>query len=138
MLPRYFLLLSELEQIDSVITWELDNIKEQHPSLVYILNLLNQKLDLINTTQLESLQSILPQPKEVNISETGISFHSETMLKSGSFLHLSLSQPNNSFHIAATVNVVYCAEKDEDGFRIGAHFVSIHSKDRNKLAEVLT
>ncbi len=47
MIPRYFLLLSELAQIDSVLEWEIDAIKTEHPGFGHIFSLLNQKIDLI-------------------------------------------------------------------------------------------
>ena len=37
MIPRYFLLLSELAQIDSVLEWEIDAIKTEHPGFGHIL-----------------------------------------------------------------------------------------------------
>lgn len=135
MLPRYFQLLAELKQIDSVISWEIDNVKTEQPSLGHILGLLNQKLDLMNTTSYESIQAFLPSPEKVNVSESGLSFFTYSPLHSNAYIHISLSHPENMFHIATTAHVVYCLEQPNRTYRVGAHFISIHQKDRLKLAE---
>lgn len=62
MIPRYFLLLSELAQIDSVLEWEIDAIKTEHPGFGHIFSLLNQKIDLINHSTYDSLKGMLPSP----------------------------------------------------------------------------
>ncbi|MFC3903128.1 PilZ domain-containing protein [Acinetobacter marinus] len=135
MIPRYFLLLSELAQIDSVLGWEIDAIKTEQPGLGHILGLLNQKLDLINTTAYDSLQNMLPSPKKVNISESGLSFFTKDALRNDSYIHLTFADTENHFQVAATAHVVYSIVGDDGMSRIGAHFISIHPKDREKLAD---
>ena len=137
MLPRYFQLLSEFKQIDEVVGWELERIKAEQPHLGHILGLLNQKLDLINNSSYESIQAYLPQPQQINVSESGLSFFTENLLRTGSYVHLTLSDPEGNFHIAATAHIVYCLEQPNGTHRVGAHFISIHQKDRLALGEAV-
>lgn len=135
MLPRYFQLIAELKQIDSVILWEIDKVKTEHPSFGHILSLLNQKLDLINTNTYDSIQAFLPVPDRVNVSESGLSFFTDVALRNDAYIHITLSHPDGLFHIAATAHIVYCLEQPNKNYRIGAHFINIHQKDRIKLAD---
>ena len=138
MLPRYFQLLSEFQQIDEVLGWELDRIKAENPDFGHILGLLNQKLDLINSSSYESIQAYLPRPQQVNVSETGLSFFTDSHLRTGSYIHLTLSDPERQFHIAATAHIVYCLEQPNGTYRTGAHFISIHQKDRVALSDAVS
>lgn len=137
MLPRYFQLLSEFKQIDEVLGWELDRVKKDHPEFGHILGLLNQKLDLINSSSYESIQAALPTPQQVNVSESGLSFFTEIALRTGSYIHLTLSDPEGNFNVAATAHIVYCLEQPDGSHRAGAHFISIHQKDRIALGEAV-
>jgi len=48
---------------------------------------------------------------------------------------VTLSHPDNHFHIAATAQIAY-AEPDTQGtFRIGAYFITLHPHDKVKIAE---
>ena len=78
---------------------------------------------------------MLPIPEHVNFSETGLSFFSERPIKEGTYLHVTLSHPENFFHIAATTQVVYSREEENGQYRTGAYFISLHPQDRVKLAE---
>ena len=138
MLPRYFQLLSEFKQIDEVLGWELDRVKQEHPDFGHILGLLNQKLDLINTSSYESIQAYLPRPQQVNVSESGLSFFTDNQLRTGSYIHLTLSDPEGNFHVAATAHIVYCLEQPDGSHRAGAHFISIHQKDRIALGDAVS
>ncbi len=55
---------------------------------------------------------MLPVPEQVNFSESGLSFYSERELNTGSYIHVTLSHPENFFHIAATAQVVYSREEE--------------------------
>lgn len=135
-LPRYFLLLAELDQIDSVNAQLSETLRIDHPQIARALSLMNQKLDLITGAFYDAMvESMLPSPTRVNISESGLSFYARERIAPGSHLHLSISHPNNAFHLAATARVVYSEDEDLEGFRTGAYFISLHPNDRTKLAD---
>lgn len=134
-LPRYFLLLAELDEIDSVHNQVTQGFAEEHPTLARIIQLMNQKLDLITGALYDAMvETMLPSPTRVNISESGLSFYARERIPPGSHVHLTLSHPENAFHLAATARVVYSEDEDLEGFRTGAYFISLHPNDRAKLA----
>lgn len=135
-LPRYFLLLAELDEIDSVHQQFARRLEQESPVIARVIKLMNQKLDLITGAFYDAMvETMLPIPSRVNISESGLSFYARERITPGSHVHLTISHPENAFHLAATASVVYCAEEDNEGFRTGAYFVSLHPNDRAKLAE---
>ena len=135
-LPRYFLLLAELDQFDHALNYELEQLAEKDQQIARILSLFNQKLNLITGSLYDSIvQSMLPVPEDVNFSESGLSFFSDHPIKDGSYIHLTLSHPENFFHIAATAQVVYSRAEDNGQFRTGAYFVTLHPQDRAKIGE---
>ena len=138
-LPRYFLLLAELDQFDHALNYELEQLAEKDQQIARILSLFNQKLNLITGSLYDAIvQSMLPVPEHVNFSETGLSFFSERPIKEGTYIHVTLSHPENFFHIAATAQVVYSREEESNLYRTGAYFITLLPQDRAKLAESIS
>ena len=135
-LPRYFLLLAELDQFDHALGYELEHLNEKDQQIARILSLFNQKLNLITGSFYDNIvQSLLPVPEQVNVSEHGLSFFSSQPLAQDAYIHITLGHPENFFHIAAIAQVAYCNETEEPHeFRIGAYFITLHPQDRAKLA----
>ena len=134
-LPRYFLLLAELDQFDHALNYELEQLNQRDQQIARILSLFNQKLNLITGSLYDAIvQSMLPIPEHVNFSETGFSFFNERPIQEGTYVHVTLSHPENFFHIAATAQVAYSREENSK-FRIGAYFITLHPQDRVKLSE---
>ena len=135
-LPRYFLLLAELDQFDHAFRYELEQLNEKDQQIARILSLFNQKLNLITGSFYDNIvQSLLPVPEQVNFSENGLSFFSSQALNEGTYIHITLSHPENYFHIAATAQVAYSSADEQGKFRIGAYFITLNPQDRAKLAE---
>src|SRR5699024_3891240 len=138
-LPRYFLLLAELDQFDHALNYELEQLNQRDQQIARILSLFNQKLNLITGSLYDAIvQSMLPIPEHVNFSETGFSFFNEHAMQEGTYLHVTLSHPENAFHIAATAQVAYSREEDNGKYRIGAYFITLHPQDKVKLSEAVT
>ncbi len=137
-LPRYFLLLAELDQFDHASRYELEQLNEKDQQIARILSLFNQKLNLITGSFYDNIvQSLLPVPEQVNFSENGLSFFSAQDINEGTYIHITLSHPENFFHIAATAQVVYSNPDEQGKFRIGAYFITLNPQDRAKLAETI-
>ena len=138
-LPRYFLLLAELDELDSVQKITLAGIEKEQPKIALVLQLMNQKIALLTGSLYDSMvESLLPTPTRVNISESGLSFYARERIPTGTHMHLTISHPHNSFHLAATARTVYAEDEDLEGFRTGAYFISLHPHDRAKLAECIS
>lgn len=137
-LPRYFLLLAELDQFDHALMYELEQLNQKDQQIARILSLFNQKLNLITGSLYDSIvQTMLPVPAQVNLSETGLSFYAEQEIPQQSYIHITLSHPDNYFHIAATAQVVYSNQEENGLYRTGAYFMSLHPQDKVKLTEAL-
>jgi len=137
-IPRYFLLLAELDELETVQQMTLDALAVQQPEVARVLDLMNKKIALLTGSLYDSMvESLLPSPTRVNISESGLSFYARERIPPGSHIHLTLSHPSNAFHLAATARTVYSEEEDLEGFRTGAYFISLHPHDRSKLAECI-
>ncbi|MBV7307455.1 PilZ domain-containing protein [Acinetobacter johnsonii] len=138
-LPRYFLLLAELDQFDHALNYELEQLSEKDQQIARILSLFNQKLNLITGSLYDTIvQTMLPTPEHVNFSESGLSFYSEKQIQDGTYIHLTLSHPENFFHIAAIAQVVYSNEEENGKCRTGAYFITLHPQDRVKLADCIS
>lgn len=134
-LPRYFLLLAELDQFDHAFRYELEQLNEKDQQIARILSLFNQKLNLITGSFYDNIvQSQLPVPEQVNFSENGLSFFSAQDINEGIYIHITLSHPENYFHIAATAQVAHSTADEQGKFRIGAYFITLNPQDRAKLA----
>jgi hypothetical protein len=138
-LPRYFLLLAELDELESVQKITLAGIEKEQPAIAQVLQLMNQKIALLTGSLYDSMvESLLPTPTRVNISESGLSFYARERIPTGTHMHLTISHPHNAFHLAATARTVYAEDEDLEGFRTGAYFISLHPHDRAKLAECIS
>ena len=45
--------------------------------------------------------------------------------------------PENFFHIAATAQIAYSEPADNEQYRVGAYFITLHPQDKVKLAECI-
>jgi len=137
-MPRYFLMLAELDELQSVQQLTMGKLAAEHPDIARVLDLMNKKIDLLTGSLYDSMvDSLLPSPMRVNISESGLSFYAREHIPPGSHIHLTLSHPTNAFHLAATARTVYSEDEDLEGFRTGAYFISLHPNDRSKLADCI-
>ena len=50
---------------------------------------------------------------------------------------MTLSHPENFFHIAAIAQVAYSEPHHEGSYRIGAYFVTLHPQDKVKLSQCI-
>ncbi|KAF1021764.1 MAG: hypothetical protein GAK29_03335 [Acinetobacter bereziniae] len=50
---------------------------------------------------------------------------------------MTLSHPENFFHIAATAQIAYAETVENEQYRVGAYFITLHPQDKVKLAECI-
>lgn len=133
-LPRYFQMLNDLERLGKTQQQLIDKLCLRHPELGDVLDIFDQKIALLTTSLYDMMASTMPAPVQVNVSPSGLSFNVTDELPINTHLHVTLTHPDHQFHVAATARVVYCTPRP-NGFRIGAHFISIRPADRNQVAE---
>lgn len=135
-LPKHFTLAQELAQADALQRQHLDALQAELPQLEGLFAALNQKIDILARAIGGGLSSVVsPAPQNVNLSESGLSFHAAEPLLPGIHLHLAISNTSRDYHIAATGRVVFCEEEDLEGYRTGVAFVTLREEDRQTLAQ---
>ncbi len=135
-LPRYFTLFSEIEQVNSVQRGQMQMLERENERLHGLFQAVNLKIELLTGAIYDGLAKLLsPIPQQVNLSESGLSFHAIEALAVGTHLHLAISHLEHHYHIAATVRVVYCEDEDLEGFRTGVYFININPSDRARLSQ---
>jgi len=138
-LPRYFTLFAEMEQVDSVQRSQMQLLERENERLHGLFQALNLKVELLTGAIYDGLAKLLsPIPQQVNLSESGLSFHATEAITPGTHLHLAISHLEHHYHIAATARVVYCEDEDLEGFRTGVYFININPSDRARLAQDIT
>jgi hypothetical protein len=135
-LPRYFTLFAEIEQVDSVQRSQMQLLERENERLHGLFQAMNLKLELLTGAIYDGLAKLLsPIPQQVNLSESGLSFHAPEAITPGTHVHLAISHLEHHYHIAATARVVYCEDEDLEGFRTGLYFININPSDRARLSQ---
>ncbi|MCD6061346.1 MAG: PilZ protein [Moraxellaceae bacterium] len=134
-LPHHFTLSQRLQRVDDLVRDELDDLRDARPELGLVLDTVSEKLDILARAIEGSIgQLVSPAPKNVNLSESGLSFHAEEPVMPGTLLHLAISNTRRNYHIAAIGRAVYCEEEDLEGYRTGVAFLTLRDEDRQVLA----
>lgn len=134
-LPQHFTMRDELAQIDSAQRAHIKALAEENPRIGSLFQSINLKIDIIAQAINDSLGRMLsPVPQRVNLSASGLSFHASEPVTPGSYLHLAISSPANSYNVAAIGRVVFCEDEDLEGFRTGVAFVNLRHLDRQTLS----
>lgn len=134
-LPRYFTLFGEIEQVNSVQLSQMKLLERENERLYGLFQAINLKIELLTGAIYDGLAKLLsPIPQQVNLSESGLSFHATEAMAPGTHLHLAISHLEHHYHIAATARVVYCEDEDLEGFRTGVYFININPSDRARLS----
>lgn len=133
----YFLLQSQLAEIDSESQHLIYKIGESTPHLATYLQQLNKKLDLIASTiagsdlDLENSQFVT-----INLSEGGLSFITSEAIAVETYLALKLVFPDNGLGLLLYAEVQRCSEIDA-GYETGVSFMQMPESCRTLLARLI-
>lgn len=131
----HFLLLGELQAMDSDTQHLLRKIAEKLPDVAAYLKLLNTKIDTVArslVTQELSDSSGL-RLKSINLSEGGLSFDSNQSLKLGDYLALKLVFPESHLGLLLYARVQRC-DPMPGGFHIAIEFFKLTESCRTLIA----
>lgn len=135
--PPYFLLQSQLAEIDSESQHLIYKIGESTPHLATYLQQLNKKVDLIARTIAGSdLDLENSQRQTINLSEGGLSFIAPEKIDVTSYLALKLVFPDNGLGLLLYAEVQRCAEA-EGGYELGVAFMRMPESCRTLLARLI-
>lgn len=117
-------LYSELKKIDSDNAQFLFQIKELSRPLAEYLYNLNRKIELIGQELMAEQKPTPPSKtiKQVNLSEGGIAFGSDTLLKAGDYISLRIVFLPSNAGLVLFAKIIRC-EPDKTGeYQVAAKF----------------
>jgi len=131
----HFMLLGELQALDSETAHLLRRIDKTQPDVASYLRLLNTKIDLLarSLVSQELSDSTGLRLKSINLSEGGLSFDSNQALRQGDYLALKLVFPQACTGLLLYARVQRCAPI-QDGFNIAIEFFKLTESCRSLIA----
>jgi c-di-GMP-binding flagellar brake protein YcgR len=133
----YFLLQSQLAEIDSECQHLIYKIAESTPHLATYLQHLNKKIDLIGSALSDKqVDSDTSRQQTINLSEGGLSFFAPEKLDLGVCLAIKLIFPENGMGLLLYARVQRC-EAVADHYEIGIEFLKMPESCRTLLARLI-
>lgn len=131
----HFLLLSELQALDSDTAHLLRKVAETQPDTAAYLKLLNSKIDTIARSiaaqDLHETSGL--QLHNISLSEGGLSFMAPNALQPGDYLALKLVFPDSYLGLLLYARVQRCEAAAND-YQIGIEFFKMPESCRTLLA----
>jgi len=113
----------------------LKKLKEKDENLGKVLELIDQKLDLIiNLLDASKKEKVSAKLYKVDISAMGLGFLSKEPIKVGQYLDLTIGLLPAKIFINCFGKVIRCSEH-EGGYKVAVKFVWISEADQDKLIE---
>jgi hypothetical protein len=129
-----FDLLGELHQLDFEAQHLLRQIAEGNRTLANYLKVQNKRIDLIGQALAQDLLKDLGPPREVILSEGGVSFMNESPLDEGSTWALKLMLMPQGLGMMLTARVATCQVMEDGRYAIGTSFEALTDAQRQLLA----
>ncbi|SMF01174.1 PilZ domain-containing protein [Alteromonadaceae bacterium Bs31] len=131
-------ILDVVEEQDERIEHLLVELEDDHPKVVELISLFNQKLErvvrhLLVDSQL--INRIARKMKEVNISACGIAFMSDEAIAVGTNLHLELALYPGNKTIETPARVVSCDQEEEGGYYWRLDYFGMAKGDQEALIQ---
>jgi hypothetical protein len=136
-LPNAFSIKARFAALDQRMVPTLKQIEAAAPAVARYLCLLDQKLDLLAEYMTsQEMETLNPDPVEVDISAGGIAFGTDIPMDRGTLLELRLLLLPSLVGIQAYGRVVYCrpAEGGAAAYRVGVRYECIQEEDRDLIA----
>jgi c-di-GMP-binding flagellar brake protein YcgR len=127
-----------LSELDKTITTELQALQMRDPSLAYLLDAFDKKINaVINQLEMDNylVQRIAHKVREVNISACGMGFQSDETLADGTLLMVDLMLTPDNINIFTYARVISCESLDEEGHFVRVEFFGMNSTDQELLIQ---
>ncbi|WP_339485495.1 PilZ domain-containing protein [Pseudomonas sp. EL_65y_Pfl2_R95] len=129
-----FNLLSELHILDFESQHLLRHISERDRTLASYLKVMNKRIDMLGQTVAQSLLGDIGPPKQVTISEGGVSFNSPEAVEVGTHLAIKLVLMPQALGLLLRAKTIHCLASDDGQFEIGTEFEALTDAQRQLLA----
>lgn len=116
----------------------LHRLEKNLPDVAEYLKLIDAKIDLITQTVLMTdFQVNENDTRHINVSATGMAFHSETALTTGDYLEIKIMLISSMEIVVSYGRVVYCNKESSDDcgypYVVGIDFINMKDEDREVL-----
>lgn len=129
-----FNLLNELYLLELESQPLLRSISEQHRTLVNYLKITNKRIDLLANALAHELLKDFGEPRDVTLSEDGISFTSQTSCLPGQQLALELILLPQAFALQLQARVLRCQQQAAGDYHLVLQFNELSDAQRQVLA----
>lgn len=129
-----FNLLSELHLMDFESQHLLRHISERDRTLANYLKVVNKRIDLLGQAVALSLMRDIGSPKQVTLSEGGVSFNSPHHIAIDSHLAIKIVLMPQALGLLLRAKVIHCRPLADEQFEIGTEFEALTDAQRQLLA----
>ncbi|NQD92698.1 PilZ domain-containing protein [Pseudomonas sp. CrR25] len=129
-----FNLLSDLHLMDFESQHLLRHISERDRTLANYLKIINKRIDLLSQAVAQSLLRDIGTPRQVSLSEGGVSFNSLQNVTVGSHLAIKMVLMPQALGLLLRAKVVHSQEQPDQSFEIGTEFEALTDAQRQLLA----
>ncbi|UUY06872.1 PilZ domain-containing protein [Pseudomonas sp. J452] len=129
-----FNLLSDLHLMDFESQHLLRHISERDRTLANYLKVMNKRIDLLGQALAQSLLRDIGAPRQVSLSEGGLSFLHPQAVAAGSHLAIKMVLMPQALGLLLRAQVMHCRARDDGQFEIGTEFEALTDAQRQLLA----
>lgn len=129
-----FNLLSDLHLLDFEAQHLLRQISERDRTLANYLKVMNKRIDLLGQALAQNLLRDVGAPRQVTMSESGISFNNLQELAVGSHLAIKMVLMPQALGLLLRGQVVNCRLRDDGQYEIGVEFEALTDAQRQLMA----
>lgn len=129
-----FNLLSDLHLMDFESQHLLRHISERDRTLANYLKVMNKRIDLLGQALAQNLLRDIGTPRQVSLSEGGISFNHAQEIEPGSHLALKMVLMPQALGLLLRARVMHCQVREDGQFDIGTEFEALTDAQRQLLA----
>ncbi len=129
-----FNLLSELHLMDFESQHLLRHISERDRTLANYLKVVNKRIDLLGQAVALSLMRDIGSPRQVTLSEGGVSFNSPHRIAIDSHLAIKIVLMPQALGLLLRAKVIHCRPLADEQFEIGTEFEALTDAQRQLLA----
>jgi hypothetical protein len=129
-----FNLLSDLHLMDFESQHLLRHISERDRTLANYLKVVNKRIDLLGQAVAQSLLQGIGAPRQVSLSEGGISFNHGQAVAPGSHLAIKMVLMPQALGLLLRARVLHCNPRADDQYEIGTEFEALTDAQRQLLA----
>ncbi|OEC34959.1 PilZ domain-containing protein [Pseudomonas cuatrocienegasensis] len=129
-----FNLLSDLHLMDFESQHLLRHIGERDRTLANYLKVMNKRIDLLGQAVAQGLLRDIGTPKQVSLSEGGVSFTSAQAVAVGEHLAIKMVLMPQALGLLLRAQVIHCRALADQQFEIGTEFEALTEAQRQLLA----